>query len=249
MSLAMAMISVLPSFAQLVATKDLVAMPESQATTQSEPKVVTNTTADSKEADCVVGIRDGVIVREEPEHLRLEIIQADPRLVYAGATILVTLRLTNDGDQPVSVPWETGRVEPEEVPDRNETSYEWANIHLKLGTLKDRQQANYLKGEANLFAAPTKQEQHKELRPGQWVEVKFQSAIECHSNEKGACHPFEADNNAQLTADWWESLSTHESEGCNAWRGYYKSRTIESSPVQIVYVATPLEEDPPVQKP
>jgi hypothetical protein len=181
--------------------------------------------------------------------LRLEIVQADPRLVYNGALIQVTVRLTNDGSQPVLVPWEVGSVEPERAPDSNETSYERANIHLKLGTLKDREQASYLKGEADLFAAPNSHEQHKELLPGQWVEVKFQSAIECHSNEKGACHPFEADNNAQLTADWWESLSTHESEGCNAWRGYYKSRTIESSPVQIVYVATPLEKHSPVQKP
>jgi hypothetical protein len=74
----------------------------------------------------------------------------------------------------------------------------------------DSKQYTYLKGEATLVAAPSNRAQHLELLTGQWVDVKFNAAIECASKETWACKQFHADEHAQLTAHWWEWLFTRE---------------------------------------
>jgi len=184
-------------------------------------------------------VADGVIVRDVPEKLQLEIVAVDPRLVYDGAAMVVTVRVKNIGDLPVLLPWESNRVEPDIDAKSGDTSYESASIHLTFGTREDRKHYTYLKGEATLTAAPSNRVQHLELLSGQWADVKFKAAVECASKETWACKQFQADEHAQVTAHWWEWLFTRQEKGCGGMRGAFKSRTLESSPLEVVYVASP----------
>jgi hypothetical protein len=223
--------------AQLVATKDLTKPPittTSPPPTPLEAKPATPLPNGTEDRHCFQGVSDGVIVPDVPEKLQLEIVNTDPRLVYDGTTMVVTVRLKNVGDQHVLVPWETHPIEPDVDPNDGTTSYESATVHLTFGTLGDRQ-ASYLKGQATLVAAPNNRAQHVELLSGQWVDVKLRSVIECASKEPWACKPFRADKNARLTADWSEWLYTR---GCKEGNSAYKSRTLESAPVEVVYVAS-----------
>jgi hypothetical protein len=227
--------------AQSVATKDFTEIADVpfEHTNTSDIKPEKSTAADSAHKDCVVGFRDGVIVREPQEKLHLAIVNTEPRLVYAQTPITVTVRLKNVGDHRVLIPWETHQVESDIDPKTGATRYESATIQLEFGTLPDRKNNSYLKGEATLVAAPSRREQHVELLSGQWVDIKLKAAIQCDSTESLACEPFNADEHAQLTAHWWESLFTYEEEGCSVWRGAYKSRMLNSSPMEVVYVALP----------
>jgi hypothetical protein len=226
--------------AQLVATKDLTdtASVPTAAPTSAELPSVTRRPDNTEEQDCVLGIRDGVIVQETPEKVHFEIVSVDPRLVYDGTTMTITVRLKNIGNLPILVPWQTNHVEPDTDPNSGDTSYESATILLTFGTLEDRRNYSYMKGEATLAAAPSNRAQHLELLSGQWADVKFKATLACASKETWACKRFHADEHAQLTAHWWEWLFTHEEKGCSGWRGAYKSRTLESSPLEVVYVAS-----------
>jgi hypothetical protein len=140
--------------AELVATKDLTdtaSVPTAPPTSPELPSAA-HTPESAEEQDCVFGIRDGVIVRDVPEKLHLEIVSADPRLVYDGTTMTITVRLKNMGDLPILVPWQTNQVEPDTDPKSGDTRYESATIHLTFGTLEDRRNYTYLKGEATLAA-------------------------------------------------------------------------------------------------
>ena len=224
--------------AQLVATKDLTDTGSVRTSPQEVPSA-SRTPDDPDQQECFFGVADGVILRDVPEKLNLEIVSVDPRLVYDGTRLAITVRLKNLGDLPVLVPWQTTQVEPDTDPKTGDTSYESATIHLTFGTLKDRKQYTYLKGEVTFVAVPSNRAQYLELLTGQWVDVKFNAAIECSSKETWACKQFHADEHAQLTAHWWEWLFTREKKGCGGMRGAYKSRTLESSPLEVVYVASP----------
>ncbi|MBZ5548262.1 MAG: hypothetical protein LAO22_09990 [Acidobacteriia bacterium] len=227
--------------AQLVATKDLTdtaSVPTAPPTSAELPSTI-GTPDNPEKQDCFFEVANGVIVRDVPEKLRLEIVGVDPRLVYDGTAMMITVRVKNIGDLPVLVPWQTNQVEPDTDPKSGDTSYESATIHLTFGTLEDRKHCTYLKGEATLAAAPSNRAQHLELLSGQWADVKFKAAIQCASKETWACKRFHADEHAQLTAHWWEWLFTREEKGCGGMRGAYKSRTLESSPLEVVYVASP----------
>jgi hypothetical protein len=240
-----------PTTAQLVATKDLTEKHQTAATSpQPRRNNSLGTPTDPADRECVTQISDGVIVREIPERLLLAIVSAEPGLVIDGASLVVTIRLTNAGKDPVLVPWETKQVEPDNDPETGTTRSEWANIHLTLATLDDRRQKSYLKGDADLFAAPSNRSQHIELLPGQWAEAKLRAIISCNSKETWACRPFKSDENAEVIAHWWESLTTHKNDGCDVYTGYYKSRTLESLPIRVAYVATsPPKSNESVAKP
>jgi hypothetical protein len=124
--------------AQLVATKDLTDI-ESVPTGPQEVPSASRTADDPEKQDCFFGVADGVILRDVPEKLHLEIVSADPRLVYDGTPLTITVRLKNIGDLPVSVPWQTNQVEPDTDPKTGDTSYESATIHLTFGTLEESQ--------------------------------------------------------------------------------------------------------------
>ena len=225
------------TLAQLVATKDLTSSPAKPATPTEAP-TTTSPASGEQERDCFIDHRDGAVVREVREKIRLEIVSADPRLVYDKAPILVTVRLKNEGDQPVLVPWRTVHVEPVRIGPNYETDYEQATIRVKLGTQEKRGQGTHLKGGAVLEAVPDKYDQHIQLLPGQWVEVKFSAFVECLYDTDWGCPGFKADQRAQLVAHWDEWLFTQQGQGCKAVTGAYKSRTIDSDPVGIVYVSS-----------
>lgn len=226
--------------AQLVATKDLTdtsavsasALPSRPA--QKVPAEPATPTADNTgKQDCLAGFRDGKIVSEVPEKLRLEIVSVEPHVLHRGTTAVVTIRLKNVGARSVLVPWETPPVEPDIDPDTGNTRAEVANIHLSLATREAPRRGIYLRGDAVLSAAPSNRAQHTELLSGQWVEVKFKATIECASSDSWACQPLSDAGHPEITAHWWESLSTHEKEGCNIWRGTYESRTVDSEPLPV----------------
>lgn len=181
-----------------------------------------------------------MIVPEAPEKVRLEIVSIEPRLVYDGTGIKVTVRLINVGDKPILVPWAESPVAPDTDQKTGTESWERVRIDLTFGTQENPRRTSYLKGEANLAATPSNRAQHIELLPGQWVEVKFNAAIRSYSSKSWAvCQKLPTDGRTQVTAHWGESLATHEEEGCNEWSGYYESRRAASAPFPVDYVSSP----------
>ena len=224
---------------QLVATKDLVSDPVKPTPTQP----AASDGAVSQDGDCFIDHRDGAVVSEVREKLRLEIVTADPRLIYDKVPVVVKVRLKNEGDQPILVPWETEHVEPVKTSPSDETSYENAEIRVTLRTQEKRGGGTFLKGGAVLEALPGNYQQHVQLLPGQWVEVKFRALVECLYNTDWGCPAFKADEHAQLTAHWSEWLFTHKGEGCKSVTGAYTSRKLDSDPVEIIYASIPKQQD------
>ena len=227
--------------AQLIAAKDLSNVADVPASmtesNQSEPATAKSSSDNKEKRDCTIGFKDGVLISEVREKLRLEIVRVDPHVIYRGATLTVIIRLKNVGDKSVLVPWETPPVKPDTDPKTGNTSTEIAGVLLSLTPHEDHRTSSYLKGEAILAASPSNRAQHAELSPGQWVEVKFRTAVECNSSDPVACQGLTAHGRAELAAHWWESLSTHEDDGCNVWRGEYESRRLESEPQRVDFVA------------
>jgi len=227
--------------AQLVATKDLTqgASDETkQAESPQEPRHIppTNNSDSAEKGDCVVGFRDGIVVPKAPEKLQLEIVDVDPKVVHPGTALLVTVRLKNVGASGVHVPWDSPLVKPDVDPKTGNLSWDAASINLSIATQAEWRNSSQLKGEAMLVAAPSHREQHAELLPGQWLEVKFKVAVECIPSGSLACRELPANEHAELTAHWLEWLSTHEENGCNVWKGTYNSRKADSKPFPVVYV-------------
>jgi hypothetical protein len=224
---------------QLVATNDQTSNVAPVTSPTQEPQTSSRPYDNSDESDCITGVRDGVIVQQAPEKVQLEIVSIEPRQVYEGTAIKVTIRLTNVGDKPILVPWATSPVAPETDPKTGTKSWERVSISLAFGTREEPRRTSYLKGEANLAATPSNRTQHVELLTGQWVEVKFNTVVLCYSSKSWAvCQKLPKDGHTELTAHWGESLSTHEEEGCSEWSGHYESRTAESAPFPIEYVAS-----------
>jgi hypothetical protein len=220
---------------QLVATKDFISDPVKPPI----PTQPTSGTTEGQGRDCFHEHYDGAIVRNVREKLRLEVVSADPRLIYDKAAIVVIVRLKNEGDQPVLVPWQTVHSQPVKMAPDDETSYENATIRVTLQTQEKRGGGAYLKGGAVFEALPDNYGQHAQLLPGQWVEVRFRALVECLYSPDWGCPAFKADQHAQLMAHWNEWLFTQKGDGCKAVTGAYTSRTLDSDPLEIVYVSLP----------
>ena len=240
--LVLAMIMTPDAIGQLVATKDLISNPVKESIPTSATILGTS---EVQEQDCFVEHYDGAIVREVREKLRLEIVSADPRLIYDKAAIVVTVHLKNEGEQPVLVPWQTVHVDPVRTAPNDETSYENAEIRVTLRTQEKRGGGAFLKGGAVLEALPDNYEQHVQLLPGQWVEVKFRALVECLYDTDWGCPAFKADQHGQLVAHWSEWLFTQKGDGCKAVTGAYTSRKLDSDPLEIVYASLPPGEQDP----
>lgn len=234
--LALALIITPNAIGQLVATKDLISNP---VTPSIPTQATSSSTSESQERDCFLEHRDGAVVSEVREKLRLEIVNAEPRLIYDKDAIAVTVRLKNEGDQPILVPWQTVHVDPFKATSDDETSYENAEIRVTLRTQEKRGAGVFLEGGATLEALPGNYDHHVQLLPGQWVEVKFRAFVECLYKTDWGCPAFKADQHAQLTAHWSEWLFTQKGEGCKTVTGAYTSRKVDSDSLEIVYVLLP----------
>jgi hypothetical protein len=116
-------------------------------------------------------------------------------------------------------------------------SYNIAGIYLTLQPPGDRRKESELKGAVTLSAAP-KSAQEIELLPGQWVDLKLRTAVECSSEE--FCHGFAAEPHAQLVAHWLEALYTFKRvPQCGIERGEYDSRMLDSDPLEVVLSLAP----------
>jgi hypothetical protein len=85
-------------------------------------------------------------------------------------------------------------------------------------------------------AVPHSYEQHVQLLPGQYVEVKLKALAKClyDAAEPPLCSEFKADEHAHLTAHWSECrFTTQRVEGCNDISSSEKARTMDSDPVEI----------------
>ncbi|PYX26647.1 MAG: hypothetical protein DMG80_21095 [Acidobacteria bacterium] len=208
----------------------------------SPPPLAKQNTENCADGNYAIGFRDGAIVRQPQERVQLEIVDIKPHRVSDGTKITVTVRLQNVSDQPILVPWATPPVEPENDPKTGTKSWENVSIRLTFGTHEDRSNT-YLKGEADLAATPSNRAQHTELLSGQSAEVKFSAIIECYSSQSWECQKLPTTGHAQMTAHWWESLTTREEEGCSIWKGNYQSRMATSAPFPITYIKTSASDD------
>ena len=226
--------------AQLVATRDLTSIPTKPQSPQegaAAPRHVGRNDDDCR--DGAIGMRNGEAKKDTPDELKLEIVDVEPNPVYDGSTIAVMVRLKNAGKQVFLVPWDTPPVRPDIDPKTGVETREAAIIGLKLTKGDDPQKFRILRTEADLAATPSNRVQHVALRPGEWIEIKFQATIECSSQESWACHALHPGGQTQLLARWSEELSTHEVEGCDTWSGHYALNAAESPPFDIVYLDSP----------
>jgi hypothetical protein len=240
--------------AQAVAVKDLTATVSVERTPVTPPKApfpAEGTSAPDKSGDCAIGFRDGVIAAKTPEMLQLEITGVEPTVVHSGASLVVTVRLKNAGAMAVSVPWATPPVEPDTNSKTGTKSWQMANVYLTFATSESPRNGTILKGRAVLAATPSNITQHVELLPGQWVDIKFMATLECDSSLYPACgkYPLPIGRGAELTAHWWEWMSTYDNDGCNAWKGTYESRNLDSKPLAVVFDAkSPSTEEKSVER-
>jgi len=226
--------------AQAVAVKDLTgtaSVGKAPVTPPKAPFPAGETSAPEKKGDCAIEFLDGVIAAKTPEMLRLEITEVEPTVVHSGTSLVATVRLKNAGPTAVSVPWATPPVEPDTNSKTGTMSWQMANVYLTFATSESPRNGTILKGRAELAATPSNITQHVELLPGQWVDIKFAATLECDSSLYPACgeYPLPVGGGAELTAHWWEWMSTYDNDGCNSWKGTYESRNLNSKPLAVVF--------------
>lgn len=226
--------------AQLIDTKDLTNAPTAQQATTANLAVGEN--GNPLDQDCFIDHFNGFVIRDVPEKLHLEIVSADLQAIDGKTQITANIRLKNEGNHAVLLPWQAVEVEPPRTGADEELKYEAAIIGLKLGTQKYRNHGARLKGEAELRADPNSYAQHVDVLPGQWVELKYTALVECQYELAGAplCSPFKDDKHARLTAFWHEWVITEQGYGCTAKSRSDKSRMIDSPPLEIEYLSAGL---------
>jgi hypothetical protein len=215
-----------PSFAQLVASRDLtsgwrvpsehIAIPE---TCDKPRSLVAN--SDQAKADAA-----------KNKELELAIVETSPAKLEIGNDFDATVRLKNIGSTPVLVPSiADGEQVLRATADSTEEKYEVGDISFRLMTGKKHGIPIYLNSAGALFANPDDKASYLELEPGKWLEIKLHARMECGmENCLGEIRP---DSKAVLTAWWYQRVLSHKVNGCEETHGSFTVRELDSAPFTV----------------
>jgi hypothetical protein len=90
----------------------------------------------------------------------------------------------------------------------------------------------FLSSGGALFADPEDHSSYLSLAPRNWLELKLNATVECGVDEcPGEIRP---DDQAVLTAWWYERVLIHRVSGCEETHGSLKVRELDSMPFTVV---------------
>ena len=225
--------AVLPSFAQVVASRDLTSgwrvPPEHIAIPE---------TCDKPRSTLING--DEAKPREvKNKDLELTIVETTPAKLEIGNDFNASVRLKNIGTSPVLVPSiADGEQALRASASATEEKYEVGDISFRLMTGKTHGIPIYLNSAGALFANPDDKASYLALQPGKWLEIKLHARVECEmENCMGEIQP---DSKAVLTAWWYQRVLSHKVNGCEETHGSFTVREVDSAPF-TVEVANPAQ--------
>lgn len=177
---------------------------------------------------------DGSGHQADANSLELAIVAISPSALEIGNDFTATVRLKNAGQKSVLVP---STADGEQVArissDGTEEKYEVGDISFRLvsGKDKDRRTPVFLNSSGALFADPDDNKSYVSLGPGNWLDIKLKTTVECGLEEcLGGIQP---DNHAVLTAWWYQRVLTHKIDGCDEKHGSFKVREVNSAPFLV----------------
>jgi hypothetical protein len=215
-----------PSFAQLIASRDLtsgwrvpsehIAIPE---TCDKPRSLMTN--GDQAKADLA-----------KNKDLELTIVETSPAKLEIGNDFNATVRLKNIGTTAVLVPSiADGEQVLRSAAATTEEKYEVGDISFRLMTGKTHGIPIYLNSAGALFANPDDKASYLALDPGKWLEIKLHARMECGmENCLGEIQP---DSKAVLTAWWYQRVLSHKVNGCEETHGSFTVREVDSAPFTV----------------
>ena len=172
------------------------------------------------------------LVSQGREKLTLELVSASD-VIEIGGEITATVRITNNGEKPVNLPWAIDeRVIRGLSQKRQDEGYEFASLSLELGARNSRDSLSTLKAEARLFAHGDLPESILALNPGQWADLMFKGPVSC--KYKDLCGAFQTDDAAKLVASWNQWLFTVTYKDCEKTNRNYKARELEFRPRTVM---------------
>lgn len=215
-----------PSFAQLVASRDLtsgwripsehIAIPE---TCDKPRSLMTN--GNQAKADSA-----------KNKELELTIVETSPAKLEIGNDFNATVRLKNVGTTAVLVPSiADGEQVLRSAAATTEEKYEVGDISFRLMTGKAHGIPIYLNSAGALFANPDDKASYLALDPGKWLEIKLHARMECGmENCLGEIQP---DSKGVLTAWWYQRVLSHKVNGCEETHGSFTVREVDSAPFTV----------------
>jgi hypothetical protein len=170
---------------------------------------------------------------KDSKALELTIIELSPAKLEIGSDFNASVRLKNVGTEAVLVP---SIVDGERAlrtsSDRTEEKYEVGDISLRLMTGKAQGIPVYLNSSGALFADPDDKTTYLSLAPGKWLDIKLHARVECGLDN--CVSDIQPDNNAVLTAWWYQRILSHRVNGCEETHGSSKIRELDSAPFTVV---------------
>jgi len=168
----------------------------------------------------------------QAKDLELTIVETSPAKLEIGNDFNASVRLKNVGKTEVIVP---SAADGERVlrpsGDGTEEKYEVGDISFRLATGKQHSIPVYLNSTGALFADPDDKSSYISLKPGTWLEIKLHARVECGmENCMGEIQP---DNQAVLTAWWYQRVLSHRVSGCDETHQSVKVRELDSAPFTI----------------
>jgi hypothetical protein len=184
-------------------------------------------------ATCFHPHSDGVVVSKIPEKLKLDLVELQPRRVLGLVSMIVTIRLTNWGNEAVKLPWNDKPIERTSGDGLRE--YDAVTISLALGVAPHRERRTQLADQIELVADMKESRHFVVLSPHQSIELKFLASARCAPSSR--CGLFNSDDQAEITANWHESMYTYQGRGCGLSTGFASWRDLTSQAETISYIA------------
>lgn len=169
----------------------------------------------------------------KPKDLELTIVATSPAKLEIGSDFTATLRLKNSGSKPVLVPSVADgesvvRTPPAEA---TEEKYEVGDVSFRLATGKQRNTPAFLDSAGALFADPADATSYISLASGNWIEMKLNGTVVCAEK---CLSEIQADNQATLSAWWYQRVLTHRVSGCDESHGSREVLEVDSAPFTVV---------------
>ncbi len=190
-------------------------------------------------------VSDGVTVDNDLKHsdvkVELTVTETSPKVLRIGETLNATVRLKNLGSDTIRLPWQTdGETVTRVAANGEEEGYEVADIAVRLKPGRNQWAPVWLNGGAALFAHPEIESSYALVKPGEWVDIKIRTKVEC-GHEGLPCGKIVADEHASLTAWWYQRSLTHRIHECHEDYGNSVIRELDSKafPVVVTQAKTP----------
>jgi hypothetical protein len=180
----------------------------------------------------VKGVQTPSAAPEQRDKIEISIVELTPAKLRVGDAFTATVRVKNAGAQSFNIPWQPdGEQATKMSQDGTEEEYEVADVTFRLVTGEKKNTPTPLESDGALFARTSDPSTYIEIPPGHWVEIKLKGAAECGLDR--CLTEVKPDQQAVLTAWWYERVLTHKVKDCNEDHGSYEVREADSAPFHV----------------